>query len=642
MSSSILVATPAPTALPTIYRAGDLLLDNPQQTGVIFVAVILFSAFLEYFLQWVTNLENRYARVLVNTMSQEVTIVGVLALFLMFSISVIPRALMKPLYVQLFNWANISLFFLAVIFVFVVVVQFGWASLETRYIWKAFEEGTLETEETNKLKYPHRIFKQIHELYRQELLAKSGLPTGAVPFNEYTALIWRRSLVRLSNLSFRTWFFLSFVILLNLVRIMFIPWANGLSGNDLAFFNQLTLMAIIGWGMFLSYVFFFLLLQSRIARVATGRIVLNKDEHGYNLIPCGTLKRAVEYIQILVFSYSWYIVLFITGGYRQIADLTLAWQKAVLLVMFFLPMIVFLVTLPWCIHCMCMLHIIGNVNSKIILGIFRRIRGEGEEDDDEDDDDAEDDDEAEQAIANIARQMKHGAAASSDKGSARGGDRKPRAMKQQGSDKKSDGASSGSGGLKAGMLADTKDQDDPNKQERPAWAEDDDDWDGSVTLSYGQRRNQVEKQKAGALFVNNADSDRIRKELRRMGVIPADAEEQAKIDAAQERILRREDEERTAAAAATAKASGKPGPKGKGPGGKAALAKIAAAKRALAQMSPAQRAASEARKKVLEEKQKEAEKLKRKAERAEKKKRPDFLDSDEDWDPEEGIRNKKE
>ena len=361
---------------------------------------------------------------------------------------------------RLFNWANICLFFLALMFVFVILVQFGWAAVETRFVWKTFEEGALETEEVAKLKYPHRIFKQLHELYRQELLSKWGLPTTSVPLNEYTALVWRRSLVRISNLSFRTWFFLSFVILINLVRILFIPWADGLSGNDLAFFNQLTLMSIIGWGMFPSYVLFWVLLQMRIGGIASGSTVLKRNEPASGYIPCGTLKRALEYIQVLVFSYNWYVVIFITGGYRQVMDLTVGWQKAVLLLMFFLPMILFLVSLPWCLHSMALLHTIGAINPKIVLNIFRRIRGEGDEDEDDDDDEEEDVDEAEQELAQIARQLKSGAH-SSDRGSlskgsragGKGGAGAPKGMP-------SAAASSGdaaAGGLRTGMLDGTQD-----------------------------------------------------------------------------------------------------------------------------------------------------------------------------------------
>ena len=613
--SSIIVATPAPTQLPTIYRAGDIILRNPQQTCVIFVAVILFSAFLEYFLQRVSNVENKYARVLVTTMSQEITIVGVLALFLMFSISVIPKEYMKPLFVQLFSWANISLFFLAVMFVFVIVVQFGWAALETRYVWKAFEEGALETEELEKLKYPFRIFKQLHELYRQELLAKSGLPTAAVPFNEYTALLWRRSLVRVSNLSFRTWTFLSVVIIINLVRIMFIPWKDGASGSERDFLNQLTLISILGWGMFLSYVVFMALLQSRLSNLAAGKIILKKDEPAFGLIPLGTHKRAIEFIQVLIFSYNWYIVLFITGGYKQVGGLPLGWQRALLMLMFFLPMLIFMITFPWCFHSMAMLEVIGNVNAKIVLGIFRRIRGEGEEGEDDDDDDDEDGlDEAEATLAVIARQLRLGAGQSSDKGSMSKGSKASKAPAPRAIVSADDG---GAGGLRMGQLSGTKDASSGGAdKDRPAWAEDDDDWDGNATLAYGERRNLTERSKAGSMFVNNVDADRVRAELRRMGAIAPSPAEIAKAEAIVRAEAAAAAKAEAAAAAAAAASKSKVAPKGKG--------KAAAAAKAPPKLTPKQAAAAAVAAAAL-------------AARPKAPRRPQFLDSDEDWDEDEGL-----
>ena len=422
------MTTPAPTELPTIYRSGDLVLQNPQETCVIFVTVVLISAFLEFVLQRIGNVDNKYARILVNTMTQEVTIVGVLALFLMFTVSVIPRRFITPLYVTLFSWANISLFFMATFFVMIIIFQFVWARFDiTR--WKNYEEGRLDSEDDlRQIPYKNRIYKLLFEKYKVELDEKAGLSTAAVPFFEYTGKHLRKFLVRVSNLSYRTWLSLSFVVLANLLRTKLTPFIRrGQTESD--FGNAMMFVGVIGFGNMFVFLLFFLFLQRRIFLYANDRL---ETKAPHTLVPFGSPKRGMEFLQIMTMSFNWYLTLFITGNAKQISTMSDRWRLGVVYTLFVLPFAVFLLLLPWTFLSISFLHVLGNVSAKEAARIQATLKGEyGGDDSDDDEDDEEEEGPVKATAAEVA------------------GD-----------------------GESTAVL-------------RPMWLDDDDDWDGQRTLPAG-------------------------------------------------------------------------------------------------------------------------------------------------------------
>jgi hypothetical protein len=480
MSSGLVAATPPPaTELPTIYRSGDLVLQNPQETCIIFVSVILISALLEYGLQRLQNVGNKYARILVNTMSQEVTIIGVLALFLMFSVSVIPKRYITPLFVSLFSWANMSLFFMAAFFILNVVYQFAFAAIDSRR-WKTFEEGRLDSEELATLSYRERRYKQCYDLYRQRLDAKAGLSPSSLPFYEYINRTLHKQLVRVSNLSYRTWLSLSVVVLANLVRTMLTPWVTTDEAD--VFYNSLLFVLVVGWGILLVFLAFFGLQQWRLLQYARGQLEpVNGDAR--SLIPFGTPKRTLEFLQVIIMSFNWYLTLFVTGNAKEISKTSSSWRLGTIYTLFAVPLAVFVVVVPWTFYTNAMLATIGGIEHKEANRVSKALKGEADED-------SEDDAEDERSIAPTASKADR-ARQQSDKGSKRSRGRSQ---------------SVGSHSTTSAMHA------------RPAWLEEDDDWDGYRTAVPGARRTRAVQM--DRTFYSSVDTGRLRRMLAAQSDVP--------------------------------------------------------------------------------------------------------------------------
>lgn len=481
MSSLVTAAPPPETELPTIYRSGDLVLQNPQETCIIFVSVILVSALLEFSLQRVSNIDNKYARTLVNTMSQEVTIIGVLALFLMFTVSVIPQRFITPLYVSLFSWANMSLFFMATFFVITVIAQFLWAMVDVR-LWKTFEEGKLDNEEVASLGYRERVFRQCYDLYRLRLEQKASLAPTALPFYEYNATTLRRQLVRVGNLSYRTWLSLSVVVLANLLRTRLTPFTK-IDDDFHRFMNALMYVLVVGWGAFAVFAGFVAVQQWRLTRYAAGTLK-PVDGDASTLLPLGTPKRALEFLQIMIMTFNWYLTLFITGNAKYMAEIREKWQVALAYILFALPLLAFWAALPWAFYSVAMLTTIGRMRPGEATRLSRIYRGEAG---DSGNDSGSDDDDDEVPVRR--RQT-------SDRGSRQSGGLAAGLVRAR-----SQSMASGSSRVSGGPLV------------RPPWLEEDDEWDGVRTYVPGTRRIQeVEMDRA---FYMNVNTDRVRRMLER-------------------------------------------------------------------------------------------------------------------------------
>jgi hypothetical protein len=471
--SGLATLTPAPsTELPTIYRSGDLVLQNPQETCIIFVAVILISALLEFSLQRISGIDNKYARTLVTTMSQEVTIIGVLALLLMFTVSVIPKRIITPLYVNLFSWANMSLFFMATFFVLNIVAQFFVAALSYRY-WKSFEEGRMDSDEAERLGFFERRFKLCYTRYAIQLEKKAALSPSALPFYEYVSTTLRKQLVRASNLSYRTWLSLSVVVLANLLRTMLTPFVD--KTEDSEFYNALMYVGVVGWGTFLVFGVFFGLLQYRLLKYAVGDLKPPRgDPRVY--IPFGTPKRSVEFLQVIIMTINWYLTLFVTGNAKQIGSISTKWKVGVVYALFAIPLLSIIASLPWVFYSIAMLTTIGGMKTNEAQRMAKVLKGEADASSDMDSDEDE----------GIAPQQKRLA---SDKGS------KMSALTRARSQSVTSGGSGGSA------------------RARPAWLEEDDDWDGYRTLVPGTRRMRaVDRDRT---FYSVVNSERVRRMLSR-------------------------------------------------------------------------------------------------------------------------------
>lgn len=480
-------STPAPTSIADIrsisqiYKSGDLMLQNPAEAGIIFVSVILVSAFLEWALQRAANIENKYARMLVETMSQEVTIVGVLALLLMFGTSLIPAGAVDKKYILLFTWANMCMFFMAFFFVLTVLFLFAWSAHDTSQ-WRAFEEGKMDTEDEAKMSYRELLFKKAAEKYAEEVKSKFELTTGDVPYFELINMFNRKLLVRASNLSYRTWLWLSIIVIANLARAKATPFLR--RGEETTFSNAIMFIGIIGWGTLFAFLIFFGMLQRRL-RMYVNNLIQEKVPNGDFLIPLGGSKRAIEFIQIVIMSLNWYATLYVTGLGKETSELR-GWRLAVIVIAFALPILTVATLLPWAVMSLTLLASLGSLTRADVDRIQRTVRGEaGGSDSDSDEDDDESDDgktvQTKGATGTIASGSHHPSGIGQRRGSIGGRS-----------------SASNTSSRSQRLLA------------RPPWLDADEDWDGNRTMPLGERRGNDRLQH---LYYNNLDAETLGRAL---------------------------------------------------------------------------------------------------------------------------------
>jgi hypothetical protein len=103
-----------------ILKTGDIVVLNPIESATIFGGIILVAAFLEFCLDMTGDIENKYFHVMFEAMSEEIMIVGLLALVIKFGEGII--SLMPSRYLVIFEWAHMCLFFMAITFLTIIML----------------------------------------------------------------------------------------------------------------------------------------------------------------------------------------------------------------------------------------------------------------------------------------------------------------------------------------------------------------------------------------------------------------------------------------------------------------------------------------------------------------------------------------
>ena len=489
---------PSTTEPPGIYKTGDLILANPEESCIIFVSVILVSALLEFILQRLAEVDNRYVRIVVTVMEQEVTIVGVLALFLTFTVSLVPKRFITPLYVKLFSWAIMSLFFMACFFVIIVVFQFLVAHFDIRR-WKNFEEGRMENEELHNLSYRERLYKATYDRYEKELHLKTPFRPQQLPFVEFVSVLLNKHLMRMSNLSYRTWLCLSFVVLLNLLRTRLTPAVSRSEDDD--FTNALMYVFIVGFGSLLVFMIFFAMLQQRLklyceedkAAAAGGATVGAKPTAvvatalaatASSRVPFGSPKRAIEFLQVVILSMNWFATLFVTGNAEHMAHLPSLWRRATVFTLFAIPLVTVIVLLQWTLLSMTLLSCLDSVTPPFTTKIMKRLRAGGTAGaDDDDDDDSDDEGSLDPALELEKEKLLGILRAVGQPASAKGTTTRKVGSDGAGGPRSETGTLlSRARGAKTVQSDDTGGSGRSGTVKRPTWLDPDDEWDGTSTI----------------------------------------------------------------------------------------------------------------------------------------------------------------
>jgi hypothetical protein len=509
-----------------IYASGDILIVNPVNACIIFVSSIIVSAVLEYSVRFVqTRVENRYVRTVVDVVTQELTIVGVVALCIMLAQSALPAESSYRIYVTILTLANICLFIMACLFVAFVVAQFLVGMLDFQQ-WKRFEEGRMDSEEVRSLRFREQRYKLAADRYTSELQRVYGLSLRECPFHEVCGSYYKRLLVRLSNLSFRVWLALSVVVLANFGRAVLSPWSSTDSMTNLQrLLNGGLYLACTGYFIALILILFCLHLRSKLNALLEGKYPVLSTV-GADLVLFGDPMLCVELMQCVVMSMNYYGTLFVTG----IAETIPSQYRIVAVVLFLVPYAVMWVLCFWAIWALSIMSVLGGLhkNKTMIERAVLRLLGDADVDSElESDPEDFSDDEAIGTVDNKSKTKKPGGAEASTAAA------KPRTKMER---KKSAGLLTvRSGHQKLAATAESP------IAPRPLWLDPDDHWDGATTSAAGAvEPNTIAA--ADRVFFDNVDSREFQIVLRQQAPhLVHDAEEQrrrAANDEVQDRTCR--------------------------------------------------------------------------------------------------------
>jgi hypothetical protein len=322
---------------PSIYSSGDLVLLKPVETTTIFLSVFLIASILEFLIDTAAGVRNKYFKVIFNLINQEVMIIGVLVLMLVFTQTVYKW---EPLYVFIFKWAIMCLFLMVLFFCAIVVILIAFTK-RLAASWAEFEAEKMDSE-TNltglQMDYKNGFLK-----FMQCMQAYGYSASLGVRFSDYLTKMIRRYMVKLSSLSWTVWICLAAFVMFNAIRAeatraisqMGVENIQSLSQQQ-KFINYLSFIVLQGYVVLAAFLAFFFSLKRRLTGFLNGtRSVYGGNSRGNgldaplaaNLGGAGTVaadtlddpriylfrrsvESTVELLQIILICLEWYTATF--------------------------------------------------------------------------------------------------------------------------------------------------------------------------------------------------------------------------------------------------------------------------------------------------------------------------------------------
>lgn len=500
----------AAQSIDRIYTSGDVLLNNPVQWCVIFVAVILCSASMQYILAYLdVSITSKYPQMMVRTTEQEITVVGIVALCLMLATSFLPEDANQPLYAGIFSWTTMLVFFIALLYVMEMIFLYLVCAADIAR-WRRYEEGRLDTDDADRLVLRERHYRLAYDRFADELLLVFQIHPRVCPFHENCSVFYRRFLARMADFSFRCWLSLIVVTLLNFGRALYTPYASP-STTEERFFSAMVYMASTGWVVLFLFGVYCYLLFGSMSDLVNKR--LKRSTVGAEIVPFWNPIRSVEYLQCTMLSLNYYMTVFILG----IADtIEGTWQTAVVSICFVLPILIVLSAAPWVLWSLSIMSVLGSVkkNRSVVQRIVREAHGDYTNKSDEEDNELYsdlDDTEGAQGDAVMERLGKVG--------------RRPGNNRRALTAKKP-------------LFTDTEAQAQTKAMERPAWLDPEEVWDGKravlaagVAGDHTRAGGVADASSAEFLYYNNVDGEDFDEVARRIAPELLSAAERSGLDA---------------------------------------------------------------------------------------------------------------
>lgn len=370
----------------SVYAAGDLVRANPIESSVIFLCVVVASAFLEFALDRASNIKAKYFQVMFSTVNQEVMIVGVLVLVLMFAENLYDW---PNRWVLIFKWSMMCLFFMVISFILLIllilfVVQRSDSS------WSTFETERMDAESEKfsdrEMKYKASFFRFLGALKVYGYNANMG-----IRYSTYLSKLMRKNVVALTDLTWVSWVCLATVVVLNALRteaFRRLSEHNDENLDDDHTTNQrlllyLSFVGIVGYGILALFIIMYKMLSYRLTQFlamtesSTGASSLqqrlldngsssaratnavdNLDDSRAFLFR-RSLEVTLEMLQILLLALLWYISTFVLSFSYPIVN-SLRDYAAPIIIAAVMPIVIVMFLMPWTLMLITILGSLGN------------------------------------------------------------------------------------------------------------------------------------------------------------------------------------------------------------------------------------------------------------------------------------------
>lgn len=378
--------------LSSLYSQGDIILQNPIESGAIFLVVVIVCASIEYLFTLAGEVRSKFFRIIFDTISEEVLVVGVLSLMLTFGSSFFKS--LPSQWGVMFQWAHICLLFMGIAFVVLVVITVV-AVLSGNGKWKKFEQsrmvGSPEGLSSHELKY-----RQSWEKFGVALRAYGY--ASDLTFADYLMKGEKQNLVALGNLTWKSWLALSTIVVVNALRTRLNPThpsdtdPNILLNDTDTIINVSAFIALVGYGTLALFLYVYFTLQQRYRQYlmlgSRSTALDGEDKHDQPLVvsklelddPQSFLlwqnsRSTMSLVQACLMFFVWYIAVF----FLNMIYSTFSFNVGLMLLLIaaaVVPVLVFLALLPWTVTTVAALSTLGtSLNEKWVKSLVAQSEG---------------------------------------------------------------------------------------------------------------------------------------------------------------------------------------------------------------------------------------------------------------------------
>jgi hypothetical protein len=381
----LLAVLPQACQCDRVYTDRDLILENPLQSTCIFLGVIFFSTGFEIVCELMGESENHYTRTIFNSVKEEVAVLGVAQLLLLFaeyamtSFTVVSRD-----WLVVIEFTSLCLFFMAVAFCITTSFIGVAMQLQSKY-WRTFEWSRLEadayhTTSERLYKFARRYFVDvITALARQRNQQVVEIP--AVALHTFLSFHEKQLLKSIVDFTMQTWAGLGALIIINLCRAEIVVV---LVSND-GLTQILTFINIIGVGIAIGHLIFHGVLERRLMEFLQKQVdpaTAKLEEAASSCLFLGSTRWTLEVFKIVNLGILWYCAVMIVAFVNQ-TFVEAGYYCILIYINALIPPLLFCHNYPWTVKVVLLTSVLGKKLNYDVIDLLQNGDAEVDQEDDE-------------------------------------------------------------------------------------------------------------------------------------------------------------------------------------------------------------------------------------------------------------------